>query len=131
MKNVPRQSRSPASFLRELCRSVARKVASVPSGTPATAFVALSTPRPDSVQRHLELLRGVALRPVASACPNSPRNTLLRVLANLRRTARRQTFARISERFADQGPQGLRGTGVQMVPQPSVNEGGDTARKVK
>jgi hypothetical protein len=131
VKNVPRHRRSPASFLRVLCRSVSRKVASVPPGTPAAAFVALGTPRPDFVQRHSELLRGVALRPVASACGNSPRNTLLRVLANLRRTARRKLFERISERFAGQGPRGLGGTAVPTVPQYSVSQGGSPARKVK
>eukprot|EP00284_Hemiselmis_tepida_P005367 CAMPEP_0174949852 /NCGR_PEP_ID=MMETSP1355-20121228/92598_1 /TAXON_ID=464990 /ORGANISM="Hemiselmis tepida, Strain CCMP443" /LENGTH=52 /DNA_ID=CAMNT_0016197431 /DNA_START=216 /DNA_END=374 /DNA_ORIENTATION=- len=37
---------------------------------------------------------------------------LKRVLANLRQAARRTTFQRISERFADQGRSGLgRGTG--------------------
>jgi hypothetical protein len=132
--SVLRHCRLPASFLREFGRSVARKDASVPTGTPASEFVALGRLRPDSVQRHqLSLLRGVLLRPVAYACRNSPRNTLQRVLAILRRTARRKTFARISERFAGQGRRHLGGPdgGMPPVPEQSVRVGRLAARKFK
>jgi hypothetical protein len=113
-----------------LSRSVSRQAASVPSGTPAAAFVTLSTPRPESVPRHFELLRGVALRPVAFACRNSPRSTLQRVLANLRRTARRNLFARISERFAGKGLKGL-GFGAGRLPvagKQRVEDGGSSTK---
>jgi len=132
--SVLRHCRLPASFLREFSRSVARKDVSVPTGTPASEFVALSAPRPDSVQRHqLRLLRGVMLRPVAYVCRNSPRNTLQRVLAIWRRTARRKTFERISERFAGQGRRYFGGPGGGMPPAPeqSVKVGGIAARKFK
>jgi hypothetical protein len=130
--NVLRKGRSPASFLRVLSRSVSRQVASVPSGTPAAAFVTLRSPRPDSVPSHSELLRGVALRPVASACRNSPRSMLLRMLANIKRTARRKTFQRISERFSSQGLTVLgRVIGRVPVPGDQSEQGGPTARKFK
>lgn len=133
MKQVPRDGRPPASFLHVLSRSVLRRAASVPSGTPAAAFVDLWSPRRNSVQRPSELLRGVALRPVAYACRNSPRNTLLRVLANLRRTARRKTFQRISERFAGQGLNvlGLIAGFSPAIRKQSVEDGGSSARKLK
>jgi hypothetical protein len=103
LKRVPRHRRSSASPVCELGRSVLRTGASVTTGTPASQFVALEAPRLDSVQRHhWDLLRGVALRPVASAYRNSPRNTLRGVLAKWRQTARRKTSKRISERFAGQ-----------------------------
>jgi hypothetical protein len=133
VKQVPRDGRPPASFLHVLSsRSVLRRAASVPSGTPAAAFVDLWSPRRNSVQRPSELLRGVALRPVAYAC-RTPRNTLLRVLANLRRTARRKTFQRISERFAGQGLNvlGLIAGFSPAIRKQSVEDGGSSARKLK
>lgn len=91
LKRVPRHRRSSASPACELGRSALRSGASVTTGTPAFQFVALEAPRLDSVQRHhWDLLRGVALRPVAFACRNSPRNTLQGVLSKCRRTARRK-----------------------------------------
>jgi len=129
LENVPRHGRSPASFLRVLSRSVSRRAAPVTSGTAAAAFVALGSPRPHSVLRPFELLRGVALRPVAYGCRNSPRSTLMRVLANLRRTARRQMFARMSERFASQGLKGLGpGAGQTVADKQRVGNGGGSTK---
>jgi hypothetical protein len=93
----------------ELPRNFAQS-ASVPAGTPASVFVALGVRRPSSLKRHHAIsLRGVALRPVALAYSNSPRSALQGALAKWRRTARRKTFQRISERFAGRGPSvGLR-----------------------
>jgi hypothetical protein len=128
VKKVARHGRSPASILRVLSRSVSRQAAPVPKGTPAAAFVALGSPRPVSVPRHFELLRGVALRPVAYACRNSPRSMLQRMLANLRRTARRQMFARISERFARRGLKDLGPGAGQTVVGRSVEDGGSSTK---
>jgi hypothetical protein len=116
VKRVPRHRRLPAPFLSVLSGRALRSATTVPAGTTASQFIALGVPRPVAVQRHHpNVLRSVALRLVAYACRNSPRNTLQGVLANLRLAARRKTFARISERLADRSGGELAGRSCDRI----------------
>ena len=99
------RNRIPASPKSELRPSLVQRALPVPAGTPASEFVALRVPRSQSFQSsQLRSLRHVALRAVEYACasafPHSPHSVLKGALTKLRRTVRRNLFARISERFA-------------------------------
>jgi hypothetical protein len=57
---------------------------------------------------------------------------LLRMLANIKRAARRKTFLRISERFLNQGLTVLGpGAGSPSAPGEQSQRGGETVRKFK
>lgn len=101
MKSSVRKSRVLALPRVALRSRIIRAGVSVPSGTPASKFVALTVPRVSFCPRKFQSVsRSVALRLVASEYPNSPRYTLSRVLAKIRQTVRSETFKRISERLA-------------------------------
>jgi hypothetical protein len=70
------------------------------AGTPLSACCVPSVPSAVASRKRTPLLRIVALRPVASAYPPaSPKSTLARVFDRMKRAARTEKFARISERL--------------------------------